>query len=414
MPEISPQDWYVLEAQLEEKKVTPIVGDRFFSNILPSAAELVDAWKDSDSVNYPYDSRPSIGRLARFVSAKARDPRLAYLLFVNEYLAKKVAPTADIPRRTLRRSSVTEFAAQLGCLEAGEAEDSALSALAKLPLKIYITTSYFTALERALIRAKKEPESAICYWRQDLKPGLNIRNERGKLLKTFRERFTREDILSLAYEVPGDLYDNLSNGEYENLHRELIEMSMRTNRLKEVIHKARELRPGVDWRSLMEGMGIEDSEKVSRVPSIFEDENDYEPSESRPLVFHLYGIDMYPASLVLTQDDYIDFLIHLSKKRDTLPRQIISALTQSSLVLLGYELHEWEFIILFRGLIASWGRQRNKVNICLQPPLAAGEQGILSERENEVEEYLERYLDRDEFSIYWGGPDKFLAELRDD
>ena len=39
----------------------------------------------------------------------------------------------------------------------------------------------------------------------------------------------------------------------------------------------------------------------------------YKPSEREPLVYHLHGLDAYPNSLVLTEDDHLEFLVNVSQ-----------------------------------------------------------------------------------------------------
>ena len=41
---------------------------------------------------------------------------------------------------------------------------------------------------------------------------------------------------------------------------------------------------------------------------------DYKPSQDKPLVYHLHGELNNPQSMVLTETDYLDFLINLSKE----------------------------------------------------------------------------------------------------
>lgn len=43
----------------------------------------------------------------------------------------------------------------------------------------------------------------------------------------------------------------------------------------------------------------------------------YEPTANEPLVYHLYGFDTIPESLVLTEDDHLQFLVALSRGRGT-------------------------------------------------------------------------------------------------
>jgi hypothetical protein len=40
-------------------------------------------------------------------------------------------------------------------------------------------------------------------------------------------------------------------------------------------------------------------------------DGDYRPSALEPLVYHLHGLDAYPDSLVLTEDDHLEFLVNV-------------------------------------------------------------------------------------------------------
>ena len=57
-------------------------------------------------------------------------------------------------------------------------------------------------------------------------------------------------------------------------------------------------------------------------PSIFEGESTFEPSVANPVVFHLYGDMSVAESLVLTEDDYFDFLIDVSEELRRIPPRI--------------------------------------------------------------------------------------------
>jgi len=135
---------------------------------------------------------------------------------------------------------------------------------------------------------------------------------------------------------------------------------------------------------------------------------DYEPSREKPLVYHLFGYDEDPASLVLTEDDHLNFLVAVSENlgndHDPVHKRVRLALAESSLLLLGYSLRDWETRILFRGLIVPRTRliaddpATGVVNIQLRP-------GILEEN------YLNRYLDRFSLDVSWRDVAEYLADL---
>src|SRR5438067_6958212 len=77
--------------------------------------------------------------------------------------------------------------------------------------------------------------------------------------------------------------------------------------------------------------------------SIFDD--GFEPKAATPVVFHFHGVTEELDSLVLTEDDYFEFLINVSKD-NLVPPRIEKAFSGSSLLLLGYRLDDWDFRVL--------------------------------------------------------------------
>lgn len=138
------------------------------------------------------------------------------------------------------------------------------------------------------------------------------------------------------------------------------------------------------------------------IPSVFKDES-YQPSVEEPLVYHLHGLDRYPASLVITQDDYLDFLVGITQDWDGLPLPVRQALTDSSLLLLGYELQGWDFRVVFRGLIKTSIDQRRPKSVAIQ-----------LNADKEQRDYLQNYLNQEaELEVYWGESKTLLQELYD-
>jgi CHAT domain/SIR2-like domain len=87
-------------------------------------------------------------------------------------------------------------------------------------------------------------------------------------------------------------------------------------------------------------------------------DGDYEPSVEEPLVYHFFGTMDVPESLVLTQDDYFDFLLNIQKPEvhKKIPSVVGRQLTTSSLLFLGFSLESWEFRAVFRMLLQQYGR----------------------------------------------------------
>ncbi|MBO4271242.1 SIR2 family NAD-dependent protein deacylase [Microbispora triticiradicis] len=141
-----------------------------------------------------------------------------------------------------------------------------------------------------------------------------------------------------------------------------------------------------------------------------------EPTSRRPLVYHLHGHWDDPASLVLTEDDYLEYLVNMvdaraSGVRQPLPTPVLAAMTARPLLFVGYSLQDWNFRVLFHGLIrpVPLTRRRRHVSVQLLPELS----GTVAGAAGRAQEYLERYLDGWSISIYIGSTEDFFQELLD-
>ena len=166
----------------------------------------------------------------------------------------------------MSRTVFPDIAAELNYPKAAEGKKDALELLAKLKLPIYITTSPFNFLERAIEANGRQPRTQVCFWSEE----------------------------------PAKYSDKSHKTDY-----------------------------------------------------------DFNPTVENPLVYHVFGLEDYPESMVLNEDDFLDFLAAISKddiqNKPLLPFYVRQAITQSSLMLLGYRLRDWEFRVMFRGLIDTHG-----------------------------------------------------------
>lgn len=145
-------------------------------------------------------------------------------------------------------------------------------------------------------------------------------------------------------------------------------------------------------------------------PCIFESEPGFRPTVANPVVFHLHGHNEVVESLVLTEDDYLDFLVNISSDRASLPPRIQEALTGASLLFIGYRLADWTFRVLFRGLVMSTEPSLRRISVTVQlPPVPSDAPESTRQR---VQNYLDKYFDRIDVRVYWGTARKFAAELR--
>src|SRR5262249_47178647 len=132
------------------------------------------------------------------------------------------------------------------------------------------------------------------------------------------------------------------------------------------------------------------SETVDWSESVFVRDPDFRPSVDRPLVYYLFGRLDDPSSLVLTEDDYFDYLIGLTRNNERIPAVVRSALVNTALLFLGFRLDDWDFRVLFRSLMGQGGRDKRRdyahVAVQIDP-----EDGRNLEPEG-ARRYLQRYF----------------------
>ncbi len=131
----------------------------------------------------------------------------------------------------------------------------------------------------------------------------------------------------------------------------------------------------------------------------------YKPSAHEPLVYHLHGIDRYADSLVLTEDDHLEFLVNVAQGQGNNAVDRIHALVRKALsddlIVLGYHLNSWAFRALYAGLIKPSSKADDRGICCLQ-----------LEPNAEESRYLEDYMRREaKFDIFWGTLAEYAQEL---
>jgi hypothetical protein len=138
---------------------------------------------------------------------------------------------------------------------------------------------------------------------------------------------------------------------------------------------------------------------------------EYVPTAKRPLVYHLHGYLEIPESMVMTENDYLDFMIRLHEKDSPiLPPQITIALATNALLFVGYSLADWNFRVLFRSIFSSISSMTNLIIAVQLRPTDV-------KSEDDAMEYLSKYfgsvLGKDiRVRVYWGEATEFAKALR--
>jgi hypothetical protein len=133
------------------------------------------------------------------------------------------------------------------------------------------------------------------------------------------------------------------------------------------------------------------------------------PSVESPVVYHLLGrIDDF-RSLVLTEDDYIRYLISVARLRKEVPHAVRKALTETVLLFLGFQVEHWTFRALLRGLLALSDSQPGYAPVAVQ--VDPDENDFLDM--TKARRYLAKAYPFGEsaMQVYWGTARDFLEQL---
>ena len=245
------------------------------------------------------------------------------------------------------------------------------------------------------------------YLKVSTAPGMLVSELRTCLVNEFRERWqdvVSDDLLASGdldkmFEVAGAWLRDQPGDPYSSLAELPVPVYITTgwSSLLEAALEAAGRRPTVrsfDWH-----VGRE-QRRASRLPVVDVD---------TPLVYHLFGHFGDEDSLVLSEDDYFQWLTAWIHKRESVPTPVGTALTRRSLLFLGYNLDDWDFRMLFQAIKSFEGSEQLKRNVHVGVQLNPESQMIEPEA---AKDYLESFFGIDKVSIYWGETERFLCELR--
>ncbi len=139
----------------------------------------------------------------------------------------------------------------------------------------------------------------------------------------------------------------------------------------------------------------------------------YDPKPACPLVFHMFGNVSEPPSMVLTEDDYMDFLVRTSDMQDLIPQAVQSAMKNNSLLFFGYQPNDLDFRVITRTLYRVWQyAPLRKGSIYTIQMIHVTDDKVTPEQIVRLKEYCSRYFkDSMSIGVYWGSTSEFMTEL---
>jgi hypothetical protein len=341
--------------EISKHKCTPILGPGLSDSLLGSRQEIAKRWAKNFHFPMAPHYRDDLPQVAQYLSVNQshefpRDELGQYLRSALVEGYGEQLPQGYYRNRRIVDLPLNKLMSDVWRIRYPEGSSDPYAVLARLPLPLYVTTQPWNLLAEALRAQGKDPQVEPCRWKR--------------------------------------LEDDSLWGERSDMET-------------------------TDW-----AFAVEDDPDKRLVAaeagwptSVFERDRSYMPNSQRPLVYHLFGHLARPRSLVLTEDDYFDFLIGVTRDKDLVPFGVRRAFADSSLMFLGFRLDEWDFRVLFRSIVNQEGDLRKRhthVAVQIDP-----EEGSTMEPDR-ARTYLEKYfLEGSNITIYWGSTESFIKGLHD-
>jgi hypothetical protein len=138
----------------------------------------------------------------------------------------------------------------------------------------------------------------------------------------------------------------------------------------------------------------------------------FTPTVDDPVVFHLHGNTDSVDSVLVTEDDYVDFTVDLALRRTenaVLWHRVRRQLSRTTLLFVGYSLEDWNFRVLMRYLMEQQRIRRSDQMFCLSIQLSP--RGMRPEQRARAETFVDRFLGNATIKIHWTDASTFLEEL---
>ncbi|MBX3001128.1 MAG: CHAT domain-containing protein [Caldilineaceae bacterium] len=134
-----------------------------------------------------------------------------------------------------------------------------------------------------------------------------------------------------------------------------------------------------------------------------------EPTAVAPVVLHLFGTADDLLSMVITEDDHLDYLTLIARDHEyLLPSNVRKMLSESTLLFLGYRLQDLDLKVIMRGLLTNidltrWG----KLHVAVQ----LDDESVDELKVQEVTRFFQKYFAESRIDVYWGSTQQFVNEL---
>lgn len=370
----------------------PIIGQDLAEHVLGSSADIAGALADKHAIPRPQSDKADGARVAQAVETKLKREALYASLNAIGIARLKAAAARLVPDLPPVQSEQELLSAIVNALAKDPADP--LNILAGLNVKVFACAASDLLLKNLLRKHGKIPYEMCIDWRDETVNDFDrVSRAAAALLKSF------EDSPDTPVEAHIKAWADAINTADRRID---LPISLRT------IRDA--LLDRFDDNRGKPPLDIVRAWRASLLAPPGDKSTDPWPVKT-PVVYYVYGKKTYTDSLVLTEDDFFDYLIKHSKF-ELMPAMISSGLLMGSVLFLGFSLDDWKFRILFRTIMQKGGASLleksgfKHVGVQLDPDDYTPADAIRLKR------LLEGYFTASKINIYWGSSADFLRELR--
>jgi hypothetical protein len=385
--------WASIVEAVRKQALFPIIGQDLAEHILGSSAEIASALADANTIPRPQSEKPDAARVTQAVETKLK--REALYASLNTIAVDRLNAAALRIDPSMIPSNKEQPLLNVIVDALAKDPTDPLNILAGLEVKVFAYAASDLILKNLLRKHGKIPYEMCVDWRDETVNDFDrVSTAAAALLQDFE---------AASPEKPRkEIIDAWASRIMEAERRKDLPISLRT--IRDALLDRLDDNPDVlrievvrAWRqSLIEPPG----DKTTAPWPV-----------KTPVVYYVYGKKTYRDSLVLTEDDFFDYLIKHSKF-DLMPPMITSSLLMGSVVFLGFSLDDWKFRILFRTIMQKGGASLleksgfKHVGVQLDPDDYTPDDAI------RLKKLLKDYFTASQINIYWGSSADFLRELR--
>lgn len=403
--------WNTLRSHFARDNYTPILGPDLLEPLVGSWKAIARQLAIDNQIPLVPHIREDLIQVAQFVALR-ETPEVLYdklAAVIQQRLSAIVPNPPAIHEDASPLRNCHQHLLQASRVLRQRSPEEAHSLLARLRFSTYVTTSPANILEDALGNVGRMAFSTSSTWRSMADPRSERRESRplsgeeiARLNQELKERFNRISDLELLTRTQLELnLQSLGGSGLDEVVFKLVEWSESKGRTSDLVKGARAMNPAFRFSS--RGQLVETGTG--------------EVSRNRPLVHHIFGLFDQEEELVLTQDDYFEYLVSAGagiqggspSGSPLLPVALAERLADTGLIFLGFHLTDWSFRVLFQSVLRMEGRKAGErykhVAVQLDPERAPF---INAEAAGE---YLQAFFPFAGASIFWGSAEDFLLAL---